>query len=87
MDAMEFQDVSIADIPRAFRQTDYEKGDVHIKTEGDMVNLLKYIYPAYYKECVYIDIRGNKCMYEEAKKDIYDTIDVSLLFRKKSPKS
>ena len=28
-----------------------------------MVNLLKEIEPAYLKDFMYIDIRGNKCMY------------------------
>ena len=42
--------------------------------EWAMVTLLEEIYPAYYKYFIYIDIRGNKCMYEEAKKAIYSTL-------------
>ena len=34
IDAMEGQDVATAYIPGAFLQTDYYKGDIHIKLEG-----------------------------------------------------
>ena len=47
--AMEGQEVATADIPGAFLQTDYDKGDIHIKLEGAMVNLLEEIDPEYYK--------------------------------------
>ena len=45
-----------------------------------MVDLLKDIYPQYSKYFIYTDKRGRKCMYAEAKKDIYETLDASLLF-------
>ena len=45
IDAMEGREVATSDIPGAFLQTYYDKGDIHIKMEGDMVTLLKEIYP------------------------------------------
>ena len=45
IDAMEVQEVATADITEAFLQTDYDKGDIHIKLEGDMVTLLEDIDP------------------------------------------
>ena len=46
---MKGRDISTSDIPGGFLQTDYDKGDIHIKMEGAMVILLKYIDPDYYK--------------------------------------
>ena len=34
IDAVEVWEVATADIPGAFLQTDYNKGDIHIKLEG-----------------------------------------------------
>ena len=45
-----------------------------------MVNLLEEIDPEYYKDFIYTDKRGRKCMYAEAKKAIYGTLEASLLF-------
>ena len=45
-----------------------------------MVNLLKDIDPVYYKDFIYLDIRGIKCMNAEANKSIYGTLEASLLF-------
>ena len=44
-----------------------------------MLTLLKEIDLAYYKYFVYIDIL-KKCMYAEAKKAVYGTLESSLLF-------
>ena len=41
IDKMEDREVATADIPVAFLQTNYDKGDIHIKLEGDMVTLLE----------------------------------------------
>ena len=41
IDVMEGQEVATADIPGAFLQTDYYKGDIHTKLEGDMVTLIE----------------------------------------------
>ena len=60
---MEGQGVTTADIPGAFLQTDYNKGDIHINTEGAMVNLIKEVDPAYYNYSIYIDRHElNECM-------------------------
>ena len=83
IDAMEGREVATADIPGAFLQNVYDKGDIHIKLEGAMVNLLEDIDPEYYKYFIYTDKRGRKCMYEEANKAIYGTLEVSLLFWEK----
>ena len=45
-----------------------------------MVTLLEDIDPEYYKNVIFIDKRGRKCMYSEAKKAIYGTLEASLLF-------
>ena len=41
IDTMEGWEVTTADIPGAFLQTDYDKGDIHIKLEGTMFTLLE----------------------------------------------
>ena len=45
IDAMEGREVATTDIPVAFLQTDYDKGDIHIKLEGEMVTLHEKIDP------------------------------------------
>ena len=45
-----------------------------------MVTILEDLDPEYYKDFIYIDKRGRKCMYAEAKKAIYGTLKASLLF-------
>ena len=45
IDTMEGREVATADIPGAVLQTDYAKGDIHIKLEGAMVTLLEEIDP------------------------------------------
>ena len=55
IDATEIRVVATADIPGAFLQTDYDKGDIHIKLEGDMGTLPEDIDPEYYKYFIYID--------------------------------
>ena len=75
IDTMEVQEVATADIPGAFLQTDYDKGYIHIKLEGAMVTLLKEINPEYYKDFIYTYKLGRKCMYAEAKKAIYGTLE------------
>ena len=87
IDAMEGREVATSDIPWAFLHTDYDKGDIHIKLEGAMVTLLEDIDPGYYKKIIFIDKRGRKCMYAEAKKAIYGTLEASLLYCKKTFKN
>ena len=45
-----------------------------------MVTLLEEIDPEYYKYFIYTDKLGSKCMYAESKKDIYGTLEASLIF-------
>ena len=52
--AMEGRDVATYDIPGAFSQNDYYKGDIYINIGGAMVTLLKEINLAYYKDFIYI---------------------------------
>ena len=80
IDTMEGRGVATADIPGAFLHTKYYKVDIHIKLEGSMVPLLEDIYPEYYKYFIYINNHRKKCMYAEAKKAIYGTLEASLLF-------
>ena len=46
IDTTEGRDVATADIPGDFLQTDYEKRDIHINMEGEMLNVIEKIYPA-----------------------------------------
>ena len=80
IDAMEVREVATSDIPGAFLHTNYDKWDILIKLVGDIVTLLEDIDPKYYKYFIYTDKYGRKCMYAEAKKDIYGTLELSLLF-------
>ena len=80
IDATEGWEVATNDILGAFLQTEFYKGDIHIKLEGDVVNLLEDIKPEYCKYFVYTDIHGRKYVYAEAKKAIYGTPEVSLIF-------
>ena len=64
IDAMELRELATAEIPRAFLQTNHDKGYIHIKLEGAMVNLLEEIDPVCYKDFIYTDERGRKYMCE-----------------------
>ena len=83
IDAMEGQEVATTDIPGAFLQTNYDKGDIHIKPEVAMVTLLEDTNPEYYIDFIYTDKHGRKCMYTESKKAIYGTLEASLIFWEK----
>ena len=87
IDAMEGWEIATADIPGYFLHNNYDKGEIHIKLEGSMVTLLEDSDPEYYKDFIYTDKRGSKCMYAEAKKDIYGTLEASILFWGKLKKS
>ena len=84
---IEVPDVATVEIPGALLQTDYNKGYINIKMEGVMVTLMEEIDPAYYKGFVYLDSRGKKCMYAEAKKAIYGNLEASHIFWTKLSKS
>ena len=52
-----------------------------------MVTLIEEIDPEYYKDVIFTDKRGKKCMYAESKKAIYGTLEASLIFWEKLSKS
>ena len=52
-----------------------------------MVTLLRNIGPEYYKYFIYTEKRGRECMYAEAKKAVYETLEASLIFWGKLSKS
>ena len=60
IDATEGRDAATAKISGDFLQTNYDKGDTHIKLEGSMVILLEDIDPEYYKYFIYTDKLGRK---------------------------
>ena len=80
IDVMTDREVATTDIPRAFLQTNYGKGDIHINLEGMMATLLEDIDQDYYKYFIYTDKRGRKCMYAESNNSFYGTVEASLLF-------
>ena len=49
-----------------------------------MVTLLEEIDLEYYKDFIFTDKRGRKCMYAESKKAIYGTLEASILFWEKT---
>ena len=63
IDAMKGRDISTSGIPGAFLQTDYNKVDMHINLEGVVITLLEDIDLDYYKDFIYRDSHGIKCMY------------------------
>ena len=77
---MEGRDVENSYIPGAFIHTHYDRGDIHIKMEGGIVTLLEDTAPNYYKEFIYLQSRGRKCLYAESQKAVYGTLEASLLF-------
>ena len=87
IDTMKGREVATTDIPGAFLQTDYDKGDIHIKLEVAMVTLIEDLAPVYYKDFIFTDERGRMYMYAESKKAIYGTLEASLIFWGKLSKS
>ena len=77
---MEGNDVATDDITREFLQNKYERGDIHTNMERAIVTLLEEIYPAYYKDFIYMGSCGRNCMYAEAKKATYVTLESLMLF-------
>ena len=80
IDAMEGREVVTAKIPGSFLQTDYDKRDININLEVAIFALLKEIDTGFYKYFIYTYKRGRKCMFSETKKDVYGTLEASLLF-------
>jgi len=80
IDAKEKRDVATADIPGAFLQTEYTKGDTHIRIVGPMLDLLTQIDPSLYRECIHTYPNGKKVLHAEIKKAMYGTLNALLLF-------
>ena len=80
IDAREGRDVATADIPAAFLQTEYTKGDTHIRIKGPMLELLTELDPGLYRKYSKTYPNGNKVLFAEIKKAIYGTTNTSLLF-------
>ena len=80
IDAFEGRDVATADIPAAFLQTEYTKGDTHIRIEGPMLELLTELDPGLYRKYIKTYPNGKKVLFAEIKKAIYGTTNASLLF-------
>ena len=60
IDSMEGREEATDNISGDFLHTDYEKRDIHIKLEGEMITLLEEIYSYYYKYFIYIDKNRRK---------------------------
>ena len=54
IDTVEGRDVATAYIPGFSLQTDYKKGDIHIKMQGKMVTILEEIDTSYYKDFIHM---------------------------------
>ena len=60
---------------------------VHIKLDGAMVELLAKINPRLYWNYIILSRNGKAVLNGEARKAIYGTLNISLLFNKKLVKS
>jgi len=80
MDALERRDVATVDIPGAFMQADMV-GNVHVKLEGRLAELLAKIDPKTYDEYI-CNTNGNPTMYVKLRKALYGTLQAAMLFWK-----
>ena len=80
IDSNEGRDVATADIPGAFLQTEYDKGDTHVRIEGPMLELLTEIEPQCYRKYIHTHPNGKRVLIAEIKKAMYGTLNASLLF-------
>ena len=80
IDVKEGRDVATADIPGAFLQTEYNKGDTHVRIDGPMLELLTQIDPSLYRKYIHTYPNGKKVLHAEIKKAMYGTLNASLLF-------
>ena len=81
IDAMENWEVSVFDVPGAFMQTDMDEL-VHVRFTDKMVELFLEIDEAMYKRCITLE-RGERVMYVELLKVLYDTLGAARLFWEK----
>ena len=80
MDALERRDVATVDIPGAFMQADMV-GNVHVKLEGRLAELLAKIDPVTYNEYIH-STNGQPTMYVKLRKALYGTLQAAMLFWK-----
>jgi len=80
MDAYERRDMAFVDIPGAFMQADMV-GNVHVKLEGRLAELLTKLDPKIYNEYLYSN-NGKPNMYVKLKKALYGTLQAIMLFWK-----
>jgi hypothetical protein len=78
IDAIEKRHVATCDIPGAFMQLDME-GDVCMKLEGVMAEVITKIDPTKYKKHTTLE-RGKPVVYVKLKKALYGTLQAALLF-------
>ena len=78
LDAFERGDVATVDIPGAFMQA-YMVGNVHMKLEGKIADLLMELEPDLYRKYVQ-NLNGKSTMYVRLKKALYGTLQAALLF-------
>jgi Reverse transcriptase (RNA-dependent DNA polymerase) len=81
VDAKEYRDVGIVDIPNAFMQVDMDD-TVHVKLKGKMAELLVKIDPKLYRPYVLMENR-KPVMFMELRKALYGTLKAALLFWKR----
>jgi hypothetical protein len=74
---MENRDVATCDITAAFMQANIDE-EIHIKFEGELVDLLVSIDTSY-TDCILYE-RGKKVIYALLNKALYGTVQASLLF-------
>ena len=77
LDALERRDVAV-DIPGAFMQADMV-GNVYMKLEGRIADLLTELEPGLYKKYVQ-KLKGKSIMYVRLKKALYGTLQAAMLF-------
>jgi len=82
LDAHERWDVATVDIPGAFMQADMV-GDVHMKFEGKIADLLTKLEPHLYNKYLQT-INGKSIIYMKLKKALYGTLQAAMLFLARS---
>jgi hypothetical protein len=78
IDAIEGRGVATVDIPGAFMQSEM-KGDVYIKLEGVMAEVIMKLDPKKYKKYV-VQEGGQDAIYVKLTKALYGTLQAALLF-------
>lgn len=77
--AKERRDVAVMDIPGAFLQTELEEGNIFVKFQGKMAEMLALIDPALYRRHITME-KGKPVLYAELKKALYGMLQSALRF-------